>query len=111
MDVEDEEIFDKKRYDPQAAIATEGELMQNVEDFHLVTQYLINLLRKAKETSRDVYISTQKHLSEQGILHILLKMIELIYYKTVPFEEREMAFINARHRKDRKNFAEENEAE
>jgi hypothetical protein len=33
MDVDDEDVFEKKRYDPQAAIATEAELMQNVEDF------------------------------------------------------------------------------
>ena len=33
MDVDDEDVYEKKWYDPQAAIATEAELMQNVEDF------------------------------------------------------------------------------
>jgi hypothetical protein len=49
-------------------------------------------------------------LAEQGLLPILIKMIELIYYKTVPYEEREPAFDSNKVKK-KKQEAEDNEAE
>lgn len=49
-------------------------------------------------------------MAEQGILEMLVKTLELIYYKTNPYEEREVAFINARLKK-KKQRAEEDEAE
>ena len=55
---EDEEALDNMRYDPQAAIATEPDLEQSVEEIKQVIIQLIQILNEAKEESRDSFLRT-----------------------------------------------------
>lgn len=61
---EDEDSFDKYRYDFQAASASDQELGQNVEDIEVVLHYLHKILYQAKDKSVDNYIIVQKLLAE-----------------------------------------------
>ena len=89
---ENEGAADKKKYDGNTAGICEEELEQETEQFGKLINNLKVVLLNAKEVSKEEGLRVQTCLAEQGILQLLLKIIELIYYKTVPFEEREAPF-------------------
>lgn len=85
-------VDEKYKYDDESATETEEDLKNECKIFRVILNDLGNLLLGAKEKSRDKYIEMQCMLAEQGILDILVKLVELIYYKCVPLQEREVAF-------------------
>ncbi|CDW75428.1 cation channel family protein [Stylonychia lemnae] len=82
------ELVKTKMYNQTEAIETEEVLSDKSEEFMQVLTRLYETLYKAKNNSRDQFIKYQNHLAEQGVLHMLIKLLELIYYKTVPKNER-----------------------
>jgi hypothetical protein len=55
------------------------------EDIEFNVVYdLIRSISRTKETSSDQYYALQRHLAEQGILVLMIKLLELIYYKVTP---------------------------
>jgi len=89
---DEEESLDKYKYDRDAACETEQELDMKADEMRQVLGYLFNVLVAAKDVSRDEFNKVQRYLAEQGNLDILIKLLELIYYKTIPAEERVVAF-------------------
>lgn len=52
-----------------------------------VIDQLMGIMVKSQQEGHDAFKSIQKHLSEQGLLVMLVKLLELIYYKcSTPFE-------------------------
>eukprot|EP00347_Sterkiella_histriomuscorum_P002968 403366109 len=79
-------------YNRKEAEKKEEELSQKCEEIISALNNLYVILAKAKEKSSDSYNLTQNYLADQGVLHILIKLIELIYYKTVSPIQREKPF-------------------
>lgn len=60
------------------------------EDIEFNVVYdLIRSISRTKETSSDQYYQLQRHLAEQGILVLMIKLLELIYYKVTPQAQRD----------------------
>lgn len=80
-------------YDLEVALESENELTEACDHIKVVIKDLEDILIKAEEELQEKLNKLQSNLAEQGIIDILVKLIELIYYKTVPFPKRELAFV------------------
>jgi hypothetical protein len=54
-----------------------------------VINELLRAISRAKEAGSDHYALLQRNLAEQGILIMMIKLLELIYYKVTPQALRE----------------------
>ena len=83
-------MIDKYKYDLQTARETDGDLLAATEDIEQnVINELLRAISRAKESGSDHYSLLQRNLAEQGILIMMIKLLELIYYKVTPQARRE----------------------
>ena len=84
------DAIDKQRYDFQVARLTDQDLLEatNSIDQYVLNQINIGIII-AKEDSYNQYMEYQRHLADQGILILFIKILELIYFKTVPPAKRD----------------------
>ena len=62
-----------------------GEYRVQAEDIELnVINELIRSISRAKEAGQDHYALLQRNLAEQGILIMMIKLLELMYFKVTP---------------------------
>jgi hypothetical protein len=79
------DMIDKYKYDLQTARETDGDLLAATEDIELnVINELIRSISRAKEAGQDHYALLQRNLAEQGILIMMIKLLELMYFKVTP---------------------------
>ncbi|CDW72551.1 inositol-triphosphate receptor [Stylonychia lemnae] len=110
---DDNDAVDNFKYDSDEAILQEDQLVQTIEDFEIVINYINDILNMAKAKDRIFYGQVQTQLAEQGLLQMLLKLLELMYYKTVNYVDRDPPFQSAKEKgiKDDRKDLDQDEVE
>lgn len=93
-------------YDSDKAIDLSDGLFERVHKALFILQSIEDLLSKA-EASEPTLKKCKEEITEQGILDILMRSLELIYYKTVPPCMFQKPFISSKYKRDEKEEAPE----
>lgn len=79
-------------YDGDAAVEQEDLLTAKTIELTIILKKMMRMLEMASDRDDLEYHELQRHLGEQRIPEVIMLLIEIIYYKTVPPEFRHKPF-------------------